>query len=77
MATHLEAQVRESIERLRPAMNADGGDIEVVSVVDGAVSVRLKGTCLVCPSSSLTIKQGVERALKEQLPWVTEVIKVP
>jgi Fe-S cluster biogenesis protein NfuA len=71
-----EAQVCEVIELLRPAMNADGGDVELISIEGGVVSVRLKGTCLVCPSSSLTIKHGIESTLREHLPWVKEVVRV-
>jgi Fe-S cluster biogenesis protein NfuA len=71
-----KTQVSEVLERLRPAMNADGGDIELILIENGIVSIRLKGTCLVCPSASLTIKQGIERTLKQQIPWVREVVRV-
>ena len=64
------------IAQLRPAMQADGGDVELVSVEDGIVCVKLKGTCLACPSSNLTIKHGIERTLKEKLSWVIEVVRV-
>ena len=72
-----ELQVQQALAHIRPAMQADGGDIELVSVEDGTVSVRLRGTCLVCPSASLTIKQGIERTLREKLPWVITVVRVP
>lgn len=71
------AQVDKVLNCLRPAMNADGGDVEPVSVEDGVMAVRLRGTCLVCPSASLTIGQGIEGALKQQIPWVLEVVRVP
>lgn len=64
------------IAQLRPAMQADGGDVELVSVEEGIICVRLQGTCLACPSSNLTIKHGIERTLKEKLPWVMEVVRV-
>ena len=62
------------IERLRPSIQADGGDIEVVSVDDdGLVTIRLHGACVGCPSSSMTLKLGVERNLKENVPEVTDL----
>jgi len=77
METSEKLQKIESIlASLRPAMQADGGDVNLVSVEEGVVSVRLQGTCLACPSSSLTIKHGIERTLKEQLPWIVEVVRV-
>ena len=77
LVTMREAEIREHLDRIRPAMQADGGDIDLVSVQDGIVSVRLRGTCLVCPSASLTMKHGIERTLREKLPWVTSVVRVP
>lgn len=62
-----EVQVQQVLDHIRTAMQADGGDIELVSVEDGMVSVRLRGTCLACPSASLTMKQGIERTLREKL----------
>jgi Fe-S cluster biogenesis protein NfuA len=62
-------------QRLRPALQGDGGDIELVSVDDnGTVSVRLQGACVGCPGAQMTLKMGVERTLKEQIPQVTQVI---
>ena len=57
-------------------MQADGGDIELVDVKDGVVSVRLKGACGGCPMATMTLKNGVERALKQQIPSVKEVVSV-
>jgi Fe-S cluster biogenesis protein NfuA len=72
------SSVEEVLNRIRPAMQADGGNVELVSAEEnGIISVRLQGTCLSCPSSSLTLKQGIERTLKEHLDWVTEVVRVP
>jgi len=75
MTERLEVQC--VLDALRPAMQADGGDVDLISVEGGVVSVRLRGTCLVCPSASLTVKHGVERTLRQNLPWVTEVLRVP
>ena len=61
---------------IRPAMQADGGDVAFVSFENGIVSVRLQGTCLACPSASLTLKHGIERALKEKIPEVITVVRV-
>lgn len=68
-------RVRAVIDRLRPLLQADGGDIELVSVEEptGKVSVRLKGACRGCPSAAITLKMGVERHLKERVPEVREV----
>lgn len=68
--------VASTLETLRPAMQADGGDVELVSVHDGIVSVRLKGTCLSCPSASMTLKHGIERTLKERVPQIIGVVRL-
>lgn len=70
-------QVSEAIQQVRPALQRDGGDIELVSVeADGVVKVRLKGACGSCPMSTMTLKMGVEKFLKQQLPEVKEVVQV-
>jgi Fe-S cluster biogenesis protein NfuA len=74
--------MREEVERVlaqvRPNLQADGGDVELVDVTaDGIVSVRLKGACGSCPMSTMTLKMGIERAMKEQIPAVKEVVQVP
>mgnify|MGYP001590280610 CR=1 FL=1 len=70
-------QVVEALKKVRPALQRDGGDIELVSVeADGIVKVRLKGACGSCPMSTMTLKMGVEKFLKEQLPEVKEVVQV-
>ncbi len=66
-----------ALASIRPAMQADGGDVEVVGVDEGIVSVRLTGTCVCCPSSSLTLRLGIERTLQGRLPWVASVVRVP
>ena len=70
-------QVKEVLEQVRPALQADGGDVELVEVgEDGVVKVRLKGACGSCPMSTMTLKMGIERTLKEKIPGVKEVIGV-
>ena len=71
----MEASVKEVIDHIRPMLQADGGDIELVGVDEetGVVSVRLQGACKGCPGAQMTLKMGVERHLKEKVPEVTEV----
>jgi Fe-S cluster biogenesis protein NfuA len=66
-------QVQEALDTIRPALQADGGDVELVDFVDGVVKVRLVGACAGCPMSQLTLANGVERVLKEQVPDVVRV----
>jgi len=76
-ADDLKVSVSAIIRELRPAVQSDGGDLELVEVSeDGVVSVRLHGACVGCPSSGMTLKLGIERTLKERLPQVREVICV-
>ena len=74
----MKDKVANVIEAIRPLLQADGGDIELVSVDEetGKVSVRLQGACQGCPGAQMTLKMGVERKLKEEVPEVTEVIAV-
>ena len=76
--TGIRAQVQEVINAIRPLLQADGGDIELVDVdaQTGAVSVRLQGACKGCPGAAMTLKMGVERHLKEKVPNVSEVVAV-
>ena len=75
-ATTLEDQIREALELIRPAIQMDGGDIRLESVSGGTVTVQLFGTCESCPISPVTLKQGVERILRERVPGVTEVVAI-
>lgn len=70
-----EQELRDLVDLMRPAVQADGGDLELVSfdVQSGAVEVQLRGACSSCAISSATLQGGVERILKGRLPWVTEV----
>lgn len=73
----LEDRVKLAIQDVRPSLQADGGDIELVSVSDdGTVNVRLTGACGSCPMSTMTLKMGVEAYLKKTVPEVKEVVQV-
>ena len=72
MRDKIEAVLKE----IRPALMADGGDVELVDVKDGVVSVRLLGACGGCPMATMTLQQGIERTLKEQLPEVKKVVGI-
>jgi len=72
----IEEQVQEVLDKLRPFIQRDGGDIELVGVENGVVKVRLMGACGSCPASTITLKAGVERALIEEVPGVVEVEQV-
>jgi len=72
----MREKVEEVLEKVRPHLEADGGGVELVDVVDGIVSVRLTGACGACPSSTMTLKMGIERALKEEIPDLVEVQQV-
>jgi Fe-S cluster biogenesis protein NfuA len=65
--------VERALQKIRPALQADGGDIELIDVVDGVVKVRLTGACGGCPMSQMTLKMGVEKVLKQQVPEVKSV----
>ncbi len=75
----MKEKVQTIIDAIRPLLQQDGGDIELVDVDEGTgvVSVRLQGACRGCPGAQMTLKMGVERHLKEKVPEVTEVVAVP
>jgi Fe-S cluster biogenesis protein NfuA len=72
----MKEKIQMAIDRVRPALQADGGDVELVEVKDGVVSVRLTGACGGCPMASMTLKDGIERAIREEVPEVKEVVAV-
>ena len=72
----MEEKVQEVIDQIRPMLQADGGDVELVSVDGGTVSVRLQGACNGCPMAAMTLKNGIEAKLKEAVPEVEEVVAV-
>jgi Fe-S cluster biogenesis protein NfuA len=73
----LEDKVKNALEDVRPSLQADGGDVEFVSLADdGTVSVKLTGACGHCPMSQMTLKMGIENYLKKEIPEVTAVVGV-
>jgi Fe-S cluster biogenesis protein NfuA len=71
-------RVQNVINLIRPAVQADGGDIELVDVTEaGVVQIRFHGACHGCPSSTMTLHMGIERNLRERVPEVTQVVPVP
>jgi len=72
----MKEKVEQALNTIRPMLQADGGDVELVDVKDGVVKVRLKGACAGCPMSQMTIKNGVERILKERIPEIASVESV-
>jgi Fe-S cluster biogenesis protein NfuA len=69
-------KIEAVLKQIRPSLQADGGDVELVDVNQGTVKVRLKGACGSCPMATMTLKNGVERLLKEKLPEIKEVVAV-
>jgi Fe-S cluster biogenesis protein NfuA len=69
-------EVLEVLDKLRPFLQRDGGDVELVDVEDGIVKLKLMGACGSCPSSTITLKAGIERALLEEVEGVQEVVQV-
>ena len=72
----MREKVEEAINKIRPFLQRDGGDIELVDVSEGIVKVRLQGACGSCPMSIMTLKMGVERQLKQDIPELKEVVAI-
>ena len=73
----LEEQIKTALENVRPSLQADGGDVEFVSVdEEGIVSLKLTGACGSCPMAQMTLKMGIENYLKKEIPEVSSVIGV-
>ena len=72
----MRAKIEKALENIRPSLQMDGGDIELVSIEDGIVKVRLTGACGGCPMSQMTLKEVVERAIIEAVPEVKKVVAV-
>jgi Fe-S cluster biogenesis protein NfuA len=73
MTEDLKARVEKALDSIRPALMADGGNVELVDIEDGVVKVRLQGACGTCPSALMTLKQGIEVRVKEDVPEIQEV----
>ena len=72
----MQDKVEEILDKIRPALERDGGNVELVGVDDGTVKVKLVGACAGCPMSTMTLKNGIERILKQEVPQVKEVVAV-
>jgi len=72
----MEEKVKKSLEKIRPILQRDGGDVELVGVEDGIVKVKMQGACGTCPGALMTIKMVIEQTLKEDVPEVKEVVGV-
>ncbi|HNY50482.1 MAG TPA: NifU family protein [Smithella sp.] len=73
----MKEEVQKAIDMVRPGLQADGGDVELVDVSeDGIVRVKLTGACRGCPMSQMTLKMGIEKIIKQQIPAVKEVVAV-
>ena len=72
----MRENVEKAIKIIRPVLKADGGDLELIDVKDGVVTIKLLGACVGCPSSQMTLKMGIERRLKEEVPEIKEVIAI-
>ena len=70
----MKDKVAKVLAEIRPALQADGGDVELVDVKDGVVKVRLRGACAGCPMSQFTLQMGIEKKLKQQIPEVKKVV---
>lgn len=73
MVESVTKRVEKALDELRPQLRADGGDIELVEVNNGVVTVKMKGTCAGCPMSMMTLKNGVERYIKKKIPEIASV----
>ena len=76
MSDDLFNKVNTVLESIRPALIADGGNVELVEVKDGKVSLKLQGACGHCPMSQMTLKMGIEREIKRQIPEIQQVIAI-
>ena len=72
----MREKVAAALDRIRPALPADGGDVQLVDVNEGVVTLRLTGVCGGCPMATVTLRQGIERVLKEPVPEVIEVTAI-
>ena len=72
----MREKVEAALEQVRPTLKADGGDVELIDVKDGVVTLKLTGACGGCPMATMTLKGGIERVVKEQVPEVKEIVAV-
>jgi len=72
----MKGKVEAVLAQIRPALQSDGGDVELVDVNEGVIRLKLKGACAGCPMATMTLRHGIEQVLKEKVPEVKEVIAV-
>lgn len=72
----MQDKVQAALDKIRPALVADGGNVELVKVNDGTVEVRLTGACGGCPMATMTLKMGIEKILKQEIPEIKKVVAV-
>jgi len=72
----MKDKVQAALDKIRPALVADDGDVQLVDAVDGVVTVKLTGACSGCPMATVTLRHGIERVLREEIPEVKEVVAV-
>ena len=72
----LKTNVENALNKIRPSLQADGGDVELVDINEGIVKIRLQGECVGCPMSTLTLKMGIEKVLKQNVPEIVRVESV-
>jgi Fe-S cluster biogenesis protein NfuA len=72
----MKEKIEAAMKKIRPMLQRDGGDVELVDVEEGVVKVRLQGACAGCPMSQMTIKNGIERILKQEIPEIKSVVSV-
>ena len=72
----MQEKVAEVLNQIRPVLVRDGGDVELVEVNDGVVKVKLTGACAGCPMSTMTLKMGIEKLIKQEIPEIKEVVAV-
>jgi Fe-S cluster biogenesis protein NfuA len=70
----MQEKVQAVLDKVRPSLQADGGDVKLIEVKEGIVKVKLTGACAGCPMSQMTLKNGIERILKREIPEVKEVV---
>ena len=70
----MREKVEQALARIRPALQADGGDVELMDVKEGVVTLKLTGACGGCPMSTMTLRHGIERVIKEQVPEIKEIV---
>lgn len=72
----MKEKVEKALDKIRPSLMADGGNVELIEVNEGVVKVKLTGACGGCPMSQMTLKMGIERLLKQEIPEIQEVVAV-